>query len=86
MDLEDTRAEYPIFNFDKHGKKVDAKIPFSSEHKFNLFVRDMNKRNAHPSSASENLVVLMKGAPERIINRCSKILVNGKEVDFDENH
>jgi len=25
----------------------------------------------------------MKGAPERILNRCSKILVNGKEEPFD---
>jgi magnesium-transporting ATPase (P-type) len=24
----------------------------------------------------------MKGAPERILNRCSKILIEGKEVDF----
>jgi sodium/potassium-transporting ATPase subunit alpha len=26
----------------------------------------------------------MKGAPERILNRCSKILVNGVEKPFDE--
>jgi len=25
----------------------------------------------------------MKGAPERILNRCTKILVNGKEMPFD---
>jgi len=25
----------------------------------------------------------MKGAPERILNRCSKILVDGKEMPFD---
>ena len=24
----------------------------------------------------------MKGAPERILNRCSKILIDGEEVDF----
>jgi magnesium-transporting ATPase (P-type) len=29
-----------------------------------------------------NLCVFMKGAPERILNRCSKILIEGKEVDF----
>lgn len=27
----------------------------------------------------------MKGAPEKILNRCSKILVNGKEEPFDQN-
>lgn len=26
----------------------------------------------------------MKGAPERILNRCSKILVDGKEMPFDQ--
>jgi magnesium-transporting ATPase (P-type) len=26
----------------------------------------------------------MKGAPERILNRCSKILVNGREEPFDD--
>lgn len=29
-------------------------------------------------------MVVMKGAPERILNRCSKILVQGEERDFDE--
>jgi H+/K+-exchanging ATPase alpha polypeptide len=26
----------------------------------------------------------MKGAPERILNRCTKILVNGEEVEFTD--
>ena len=26
----------------------------------------------------------MKGAPDRIFSRCSKILINGKEVDFTD--
>lgn len=30
-----------------------------------------------------NLTVYMKGAPERILKRCSRVLVNGEEVDFD---
>ncbi len=31
---------------------------------------------------NNNLCVFMKGAPERILNRCSKILIGGQEVDF----
>jgi len=27
----------------------------------------------------------MKGAPERILNRCSKIQINGREKPFDQN-
>jgi len=29
-----------------------------------------------------NLCVFMKGAPERILSRCSRILVEGEEVEF----
>jgi sodium/potassium-transporting ATPase subunit alpha len=59
-------------------------IPFNSEIKFNLFIRDMNKENRHPTTADDNLWVFMKGAPERILNRCSKILIRGEERDFDD--
>jgi len=31
----------------------------------------------------DDLVVVMKGAPERILSRCKKILINGEEQDFD---
>lgn len=84
MDIDTVRDEYPIFSYEKNDKKVESKIPFSSETKFNLFVRDLNKNSNTPYSADENLVVVMKGAPERIFNRCSKILINGEERDFDE--
>jgi magnesium-transporting ATPase (P-type) len=30
------------------------------------------------------LCVYLKGAPERILTRCSKLLVNGEEVPFTE--
>ena len=29
-------------------------------------------------------VLVMKGAPERIVDRCSKILINGEEKELDE--
>lgn len=29
------------------------------------------------------LMVVMKGAPERILSRCSRILVNGQELEYD---
>jgi len=63
---------------------VEALIPFSSEIKFNMFIRDMDKGNNNPSSREDNLMVVMKGAPERILSRCSKILIKGEEREFDE--
>jgi sodium/potassium-transporting ATPase subunit alpha len=29
-------------------------------------------------------MVVLKGAPEKVLNRCSKILINGEEKDFDD--
>jgi magnesium-transporting ATPase (P-type) len=32
----------------------------------------------------DGLMVIMKGAPERILSRCSRILINGEEVAYDK--
>jgi len=42
-----------------------------------MFIRDMSADN------SGEMMVVMKGAPERILSRCSKILVRGIELPFD---
>jgi len=75
MDLNDTRGNYQthICN-DAKGKETECLIPFSSEIKFNLFIRDMAKSD---DSTNNNLCVYIKGAPERILVRCSKILIGG---------
>lgn len=39
----------------------------------------------NPESEDE-LMVVMKGAPERILSRCTKILVDGEDVDFDKEY
>jgi sodium/potassium-transporting ATPase subunit alpha len=56
-------------------------IPFSSEIKFNMFIRDMRKSN-YPHKT--DFMLVMKGAPERILSRCSKILIDGEEVEYTE--
>merc|ERR1711998_642887 len=45
----------------------------------NAFIRDMSQNK---DAGNNNLCVFLKGAPERILTRCSRILVNGEEVDF----
>jgi len=42
----------------------------------------MSKSNN--GSADSSLSLYLKGAPERILNRCSKILINGEEQEFTE--
>lgn len=34
----------------------------------------------------KNMMVIMKGAPERIFGRCSHILINGEEIKVTEFH
>jgi sodium/potassium-transporting ATPase subunit alpha len=83
MDLNETRGMYPTHKFvSSSGKETECLIPFSSDIKFNCFIRDMNTKDLNPSTAENNLTVFLKGAPERILNRCSKILINGVEKDF----
>ena len=85
MDITKTREQFPVYTYTMDENLVECLIPFSSEIKFNLFVRDMNRSNRQPSSKQDGLCVFMKGAPERILSRCSKIMVQGREVDFDAN-
>lgn len=88
MEIETTRSIQPIYKYlDEEGKEVDCVIPFSCENKFNVFIRDMNK-SAYPKQAmqdiDQNLCIYMKGAPERILARCSRILINGNEVQLTD--
>jgi sodium/potassium-transporting ATPase subunit alpha len=42
----------------------------------------MNTEDKEGKDLDNNLCVFIKGAPERILSRCSKMLVGGEEVDF----
>ena len=72
MSLNETRDNYPTHEYESAGKTTECLVPFSSDIKFNLFIRDMK-------NDGQNLRVYMKGAPERILGRCSKILINGEQ-------
>jgi len=78
QDLNDTRAKYPTHVYTANGKETECKIDFSSDIKFNAFIRDMS------ADEGGNLQIVLKGAPERVLNRCTKILLNGEEVDFTD--
>jgi hypothetical protein len=47
-DITDYRKKYPTFSYEYEGKPVEALIPFSSEIKFNMFIRDMNHNDLNP--------------------------------------
>uniref|UniRef100_A0A665X2S7 Sodium/potassium-transporting ATPase subunit alpha n=1 Tax=Echeneis naucrates TaxID=173247 RepID=A0A665X2S7_ECHNA len=55
-----------------------AEIPFNSTNKYQLSIH----KNSTPGETKHLLV--MKGAPERILDRCSTIMIQGKEQPLDE--
>jgi len=57
----------------KEHKKV-VEIPFNSTNKYQVSVHEVPNDDRH--------LLVMKGAPERILDRCSKILIDGEEKDM----
>lgn len=60
-------------------EKIFCQIPFSSFNKFNVLIRDMRSSPEETDESKRHLMLVLKGAPERVINRCSRILLKGKE-------
>jgi len=67
---------------------VNCEIPFNSTNKFNLIIRDLFETDDPRDNTPDrkNMMVIMKGAPERIFGRCSHILINGEEIKVTEFH
>ncbi|KAH7951896.1 hypothetical protein HPB52_015020 [Rhipicephalus sanguineus] len=55
-----------------------CEIPFNSTNKYHVTVHETEE----PDDPS--YILLMKGAPERILDRCSTIFINGKEKVLDD--
>ncbi|KAL4657248.1 sodium/potassium-transporting ATPase subunit alpha-2-like isoform X2 [Arapaima gigas] len=54
-----------------------GEIPFNSTNKFQLSIHEFEEMpNGH--------LLVMKGAPERILDRCSSIMINGEEFPLDD--
>merc|ERR1712038_1930628 len=65
-----------VMDYRQKYKKV-CEIPFNSTNKYQVSIHD------YPEGDSVHLLV-MKGAPERILDRCSTIVVNGVEHQMTE--
>ncbi|XP_017266450.1 sodium/potassium-transporting ATPase subunit alpha-2 [Kryptolebias marmoratus] len=55
-----------------------AEIPFNSTNKYQLSIHEVEDNPA-------GHLLVMKGAPERILDRCSTIMIHGQEEPLDEN-
>ncbi|XP_046435091.1 sodium/potassium-transporting ATPase subunit alpha isoform X3 [Neodiprion fabricii] len=61
----------------KRNKKV-CEIPFNSTNKYQVSIHESDDPN------DPRHLLVMKGAPERILDRCSTIFIGGKEKVLDE--
>jgi len=64
-----------VLDYRAQNKKV-AEIPFNSANKYQVSI--------HEDNGATPYKLVMKGAPERILDRCSTIWVNGKEEPLND--
>jgi len=66
-----------IMEYRKRNKKV-CEIPFNSANKYQVSIHETEDTN------DNRYLLVMKGAPERILERCSTIVVDGREMPLSE--
>jgi len=71
------RASHPVLMDRTQDPPEQYKIDFSSDIKFNLLIRDMNRSVADATDIEDNVCVFLKGAPDRVITRCDKYMIHG---------
>lgn len=74
-DIRETRNRYKVA---KQTDGSDAIIPFNSSYKFALKVYPVE------NDAENSFVVYLKGAPERIWDKCRYVFANNAEVPIDQ--
>ena len=66
-----------VMDYRKKNTKV-CEIPFNSTNKFQVSIHETEDKN------DNRQLLVMKGAPERIVDRCSTIIVEGRELPMTE--
>lgn len=66
-----------IIQYRNANKKV-CEIPFNSSNKFQVSVHEQEDKN------DQRYLLVMKGAPERILERCSTIIIDGTERELNQ--
>merc|ERR1712056_41035 len=66
-----------VMEYRKRNKKV-CEIPFNSANKYQVSIHETEDTN------DNRYLLVMKGAPERILERCSTIMINGEEQELTE--
>merc|ERR1719334_427375 len=66
-----------VMDYRKRNKKV-CEIPFNSANKYQVSIHETEDPN------DNRYLLVMKGAPERIVERCSTIVIDGREVPLTQ--
>jgi len=66
-----------VMDYRKKNTKA-CEIPFNSTNKFQVSIHETEDKN------DNRYLLVMKGAPERIVDRCSSIVVEGRELPLTE--
>ncbi|XP_077011980.1 potassium-transporting ATPase alpha chain 2 [Tamandua tetradactyla] len=67
-----------VMEIRKRNRKV-AEIPFNSTNKFQLSIHETD------DASDKRFLLVMKGAPERVLEKCRTIMINGQEQPLDKN-
>ncbi len=68
-----------ILQYRKERGKV-CEIPFNSTNKYQVSIHDCSSTDGDVGT----YLLVIKGAPERVLHRCSTILIDGEEKELDE--
>ncbi|XP_059138721.1 sodium/potassium-transporting ATPase subunit alpha-like [Physella acuta] len=66
-----------VTDFRRRNKKI-VEIPFNSTNKYQVSIHETEDPN------DPRYLLVMKGAPERILDRCSSVLMHGKDQPLDD--
>ncbi|XP_053419919.1 potassium-transporting ATPase alpha chain 2 isoform X2 [Nycticebus coucang] len=66
-----------VMEIRKRNRKV-AEIPFNSTNKYQLSIHETEDPN------DKRFLMVMKGAPERVLEKCSTIMIHGEEQPLDK--
>jgi len=65
-----------VMDYRRRNKKV-CEVPFNSTNKFQVSIHETDDNDPR-------YLLVMKGAPERILDRCSSIHIDGKDLEMDK--
>lgn len=71
-----------MIKFRESNHKV-CEVPFNSTNKYQVSIHEIRSGDPNEPTRTHYLLV-MKGAPERIIEKCSTIYIDGQQIKMND--